>query len=170
MSRLAGAVRGYDGHLDGRSYPRAPAKESSRSNRSSWYLILIGAEHIHPNHRSFRLTPDAVAVLRLFHSVPMNVVYLYLHSQTEAFRRVNQGMGQPNLNTPIIQGFFPLPLLAEQSRIVAKVEELMLLCNRLKAWLTVPRTELSRLLESILHHALSDDCSHEELVKSAALK
>jgi len=101
---------------------------------------------------------DGVALLRLFHSVPLNeFAYLYLHSQTDAFRRVNQGMGQPNLNTPIIAGwFFPLPPLAEQRRIVAKVDELMALCDRLEAQLATVETETSRLLESVLHHALKE--------------
>ena len=100
---------------------------------------------------------DGVAVLRLFHSVPLNdFAYLYLHSQTDAFRRVNQGMGQPNLNTPIIAGwFFPLPPLAEQHRIVAKVDELMAVCDRLEAQLTTAQAESSRLLESVLHNALT---------------
>ena len=100
---------------------------------------------------------DGVAVLRLFHSVPLNdFAYLYLHSQTEAFRRVNQGMGQPNLNTPIIAGwFFPLPPLGEQHRIVAKVEELMAQCDRLEAQLTTAQIESRRLLEAVLHEALA---------------
>lgn len=78
---------------------------------------------------------DGVAVLRLFHPFDFNeFAYIYLTQQTAAFRNVNQGMGQPNLNTPIIAGwFFPLPPLAEQKRIVAKVDELMALCDRLEA-------------------------------------
>ncbi|HEX9941137.1 MAG TPA: restriction endonuclease subunit S [Thermoanaerobaculia bacterium] len=100
---------------------------------------------------------DGVAVLRLFHSVALNdFAYLYLHSQTNAFRKVNQGMGQPNLNTPIIAGwFFPLPPLAEQRRIVAKVEELLALCDRLEAQLTTAQTESRRLLEAVLREALA---------------
>ena len=100
---------------------------------------------------------DGVAVLRLFHSVPLNdFAYLYLHSQTEAFRQVNQGMGQPNLNTPIIAGwFFPLAPVAEQYRIVAKVEELMALCDRLEAQLTTTQAESCRLLKAVLHETLN---------------
>jgi len=101
---------------------------------------------------------DGVAVLRQFHSFNLNdFAYVYLHSQTDDFRKINQGMGQPNLNTPIIAGwFFPLPPLAEQHRIVAKVDELMALCDQLEARLTTARAEASRLLESVLHHALQD--------------
>jgi type I restriction enzyme, S subunit len=47
-----------------------------------------------------------------------------------------------------------LPPLAEQHRIVAKVDELMALCDRLESRLTGAQTEAARLLESVLHHAL----------------
>ena len=49
---------------------------------------------------------------------------------------------------------FPLPPLAEQRRIVAKVDELMTLCNRLEASLTTGDETRGRLLESVLHEAL----------------
>ena len=47
-----------------------------------------------------------------------------------------------------------LPPLAEQHRIVAKVDELMTLCDQLEASLATAQTETTRLLESVLHHAL----------------
>jgi len=50
---------------------------------------------------------------------------------------------------------FPLPPLAEQHRIVAKVDELMVLCDQLEAQLTTARTDSRRLLEAILHEALA---------------
>jgi type I restriction enzyme, S subunit len=100
---------------------------------------------------------DGVAVLRLFHSVPLNdFVYLYLLSQTEVFRQVNQGMGQPNLNTPIIAGWFcPLPPLSEQHRIVAKVDQLMVLCDELEKQLTQSEAESKKLMEAFAHHLLN---------------
>ena len=48
----------------------------------------------------------------------------------------------------------PLPPLAEQHRIVAKVEELMALCDRLEAQLTTTQTEGRRLLEAVLAESL----------------
>ena len=47
-----------------------------------------------------------------------------------------------------------LPPLAEQRRIVAKVDELMALCDRLEAQLKTTQTESRRLLEATLHEAL----------------
>ncbi|PTA98373.1 MULTISPECIES: restriction endonuclease subunit S [unclassified Sulfitobacter] len=48
----------------------------------------------------------------------------------------------------------PLPPLAEQSRILAKVDTLMALCDRLEAALTTTDTTRTRLLESLLHESL----------------
>ena len=50
---------------------------------------------------------------------------------------------------------FPLPPLAEQHRIVAKVDELMALCDRLEASLTTSDQTRTRLLEATLTEALS---------------
>jgi type I restriction enzyme S subunit len=50
---------------------------------------------------------------------------------------------------------FPLPPLAEQHRIVAKVDELMALCNRLEASLTTSNQTRTRLLEATLAEALA---------------
>ncbi|MDE3240565.1 MAG: restriction endonuclease subunit S, partial [Paracoccaceae bacterium] len=49
----------------------------------------------------------------------------------------------------------PLPPLAEQHRIVAKVDALMALCDRLEASLAQADTTRSRLLEALLQEALT---------------
>ena len=50
---------------------------------------------------------------------------------------------------------FPLPPLAEQYRIVAKVQELLALCDRLEISFTTADTTRSYLLDSLLHEALA---------------
>jgi type I restriction enzyme S subunit len=45
-----------------------------------------------------------------------------------------------------------LPPLAEQRRIVAKVDELMALCDRLEARLTAAREKSAHLAASVVHH------------------
>ncbi|MGC9217473.1 restriction endonuclease subunit S, partial [Acidithiobacillus sp.] len=63
----------------------------------------------------------------------------------------------PKINHDILVNLpIPIPPLAEQHRIVAKVDELMALCDQLEASLTKAQTETSRLLESVLHHALQN--------------
>ena len=47
----------------------------------------------------------------------------------------------------------PIPPLVEQHRIVAKVDELMALCDRIEAGLAASDVTRSRLLESLLHDA-----------------
>ncbi|MDG1301475.1 MAG: restriction endonuclease subunit S, partial [Opitutae bacterium] len=49
----------------------------------------------------------------------------------------------------------PLPPLAEQKRIVAKVDELMALCDALEAQLTTSQSESQQLLEACLNEAIA---------------
>ena len=57
--------------------------------------------------------------------------------------------------TRMVKITVPLPPLKEQHRIVAKVDELMLLCDRLETSLGNSDTTRQRLLESLLQEALS---------------
>ena len=65
------------------------------------------------------------------------------------------GVGIPHFTGVALSKIvFPLPPVAEQHRIVAKVDELMALCDRLEGQLATSRTESRRLLEATLHEAL----------------
>ena len=65
------------------------------------------------------------------------------------------GTAQPKMNQAKMNSIpIALPPLAEQHRIVAKVDELMGVCDRLEAKLTSAQTESGRLLEAVLHEAL----------------
>ena len=55
----------------------------------------------------------------------------------------------------------PIPPLAEQHRIVAKVDELLALCDRLEANLTTMDDTRRRLLEALLADALAPDDERE---------
>ena len=63
-----------------------------------------------------------------------------------------------------------LPPLAEQHRIVAKVDELMALCDRLEASLTTGYDTRCRLLGALLIEALEPGGSHtsEQAERAAA--
>ena len=50
---------------------------------------------------------------------------------------------------------FPVPPLAEQQRIVAKVEELLALCDALEARQTAARELGAKLLDSLIQHTLN---------------
>lgn len=67
----------------------------------------------------------------------------------------SKAAAQPNLFLGSIrQLILPLPPLAEQHRIVAKVDELMALCDQLEASLVEGEQTRSKLLEAVLHQAL----------------
>jgi type I restriction enzyme S subunit len=66
-----------------------------------------------------------------------------------------RGIAYKGLNLNSLRLFeIPLPPLAEQRRIVVKVDELMAVCDRLESQLTTAQTESRRLLEAVLHEAL----------------
>ena len=66
------------------------------------------------------------------------------------------GAGKPGLNLDNIRSLnTPLPPLAEQQRILAKVDELMALCDELENRLTTTQTDSRRLLEASLSEALA---------------
>ena len=65
----------------------------------------------------------------------MNNKYLfyYLMSMRQTYIGMAEGGAQPNISKEkIVNSVLPLPPLAEQHRIVAKIEELLPLCERLK--------------------------------------
>ena len=76
--------------------------------------------------------------------------------ESSTARTYGKGASQGNLNLGLIRTFkIPLPPLAEQRRIVAKVDELMALCDQLEAQLSTTETDSRRLLEAVLNEALA---------------
>jgi type I restriction enzyme, S subunit len=78
------------------------------------------------------------------------------------FKETTRTLAQPTLNVGLIeQTPIPLPPLAEQHRIVAKIDELMALCDQLEANLTTTDDTRRRLLEALLAEALAPDEGRE---------
>src|SRR6185503_16106661 len=76
---------------------------------------------------------------------------LFQTLQTYAVKKA-RGMAQLNLNTGLVRAFpLGLPPLVEQHRIVAKVDELMALCDRLEAGQAERESRRDRLVASSLH-------------------
>jgi type I restriction enzyme S subunit len=79
------------------------------------------------------VTNQAVCGCTPFEGVSNRFLFAYLISQRASFHEASEGGAQPNLSkVKIVASPFPLPPLAEQKRIVAKVDELMALCDRLE--------------------------------------
>jgi type I restriction enzyme S subunit len=75
--------------------------------------------------------------------------------RAELVRRA-YGAGKPGLNLDNIRSL-PIPLspLAEQQHIIARVNELMSLCDCLEAQISSARSDSRRLLEAVLHQELA---------------
>lgn len=67
-----------------------------------------------------------------------------------------KGVALPGVNVGDFRRMpIPLPPLAEQKRIVAKVDQLMALCDDLEARLNDSETAARDLLDSMVHHLLN---------------
>ncbi len=101
---------------------------------------------------------SSLMIIRLDEIIDNKFMYYYLLSPLgrQQIARFDNGTAQPNLSSASVKLYvIPVPPLAEQHRIVAKVNELMSICDQLEAQLTTAQTESRRLLEAILHEALA---------------
>nr|WP_296430347.1 restriction endonuclease subunit S [Roseovarius sp. BRH_c41] len=128
--------------------------------RSNGSLDIVG--------RSAVVTPEATGMafagylvrLRLS-SANLSATYLWLVLNSSDIRNqiekpIRSAVGLKNVNLTEFGALtIPLPPLAEQHRIVARVDALMALCDQLESSLTTATTTRSRLLEALLHEALN---------------
>lgn len=134
---------------------------SERSAVEKWDILLamigsIGNPVIVDTDRPFSI--KNVALFKYYDRDLSSPGFLCLFLQHAAgqMRQLAAGGLQPFVSLGFLRSYpIALPPLAEQHRIVAKVNELMALCNRLEAQLATAQSESHRLLESVLHQALA---------------
>jgi len=100
------------------------------------------------------IVSTAFAVLHPFLGICSHYLYYYLRSPSfiEYVNGAMTGMAYPAINDAKMSvGLVPLPPLAEQKRIVAKVDQLMALCDDLAAKLQQAQTDADNLLTAIVH-------------------
>jgi type I restriction enzyme S subunit len=92
-------------------------------------------------------------------------VRLFIWSWREQIIDMGRGIAFPSISRRQIEDLpIPFPPLAEQHRIVAKVDELMALCDEMESRLTINATTRRQLLEATLQEALSRQHSlHREV-------
>jgi len=85
---------------------------------------------------------------------PDQFIRLFIWLWRNQIIEMGRGIAFPSISRQQIEGLpVPLPPLAEQHRIVVKVEELMAICDELEARLTTTSTPRRQLLESALNEA-----------------
>jgi type I restriction enzyme S subunit len=102
----------------------------------------------------------ARAVARIAPVDAISSEYLLLAMRSDKvqdyFTEATRTLAQPTLNVGLVEVLpIPLPPLAEQHRIVAKVDKLMAICDRLEASLTATAATRRRLLDALLAEALA---------------
>jgi type I restriction enzyme, S subunit len=98
-------------------------------------------------------------IVRFIPETPRQYVLLFLSSGLARGYLTSNAIGttMTNLNHGILKKTpIPLPPLAEQHRIVAKVKELMALCDQLEKQLNQAEQSRRGLLEAVLQEALAD--------------
>jgi type I restriction enzyme, S subunit len=80
-------------------------------------------------------TNQACATIQLFEKSPAHRIYIkrFFEKAYDDIRSIAEGGAQPNLNVgKVATTVIPLPPLAEQQRIVERVDQLMALCDQLE--------------------------------------
>lgn len=102
-------------------------------------------------------------VIRPFVKIPYLDIYLASPIYRDEAASSSSGIGINNLRSSTLLGLeIALPPLAEQSRIVARVEESMRLCDALEEKGSLEAAQHARLVDALLG-ALTASATHEEL-------
>ncbi|MDU9048150.1 MAG: restriction endonuclease subunit S [Candidatus Electrothrix sp. Rat3] len=122
--------------------------------------ICVIEQEYHPEP----IASTAFAVVHPFQKMPGKFFTLYLKSPSfvSYVESVQTGIAYPAINDKqFFYGVTPIPPLAEQNRIVAKVDELMTLCDRLEKQQTDSTATHQALLTTLLD-ALTKSANHAE--------
>ena len=156
-------VRPFTPDLDNLKFIDAATSEAlprSALDRSCLLVTFIGAGIgdvcVFNQTARFHLAPN-VAKLEPFGATDLRYLNFFLSSpigKKELFKSM-KSTAQPSLSmTTIREIWVPLPPLAEQHRIVAKVDELFALCDQLKARLQAASETQLTLTEALVEQAL----------------
>jgi len=125
----------------------------------------IGRACIFPDIGQPAITAVDVAILRPDSNLSADFLVLAMNAPPvrERFEAYGKGAYRFRVSTGHLKTVqIPLPPLAEQHRIVAKVDELMALCDRLEASLTATGATRRRLLDALVAEAR--DPGHQDSI------
>lgn len=118
----------------------------------------LGRSIIFPDTYKEANVSQHVTIIRLINPHMIPFIYLCIRSpllQKTVWER-QVGMAIEGLSKKVLELFeIPIPPLAEQNRIVAKVDELMQICDQLKAKLKQSQTTQVQLTDALVEQALA---------------
>lgn len=123
-------------------------------------IEYVGIACLCDQHMAGYIYPDLMMKLQCVTQVDVKYVLDYLHcGRTRNYFR-EKAKGTSNTMKKITQGIIansiiPLPPLAEQQRIVEKVDSLMTFCNELKKEVSSAKEYASQLMQAVLQEAFS---------------
>ena len=120
----------------------------------------VGIAAVYEGLSNTFLFPDLIMKVRVSSQLDLRYVHLAsISPPAREFLSKNASGAQktmPKINqTTLVSLPIPLPPLAEQQRIVARVDELMAMCDQLEASLTGTEATRRRLLDALLAEALT---------------
>ena len=143
--------------------PKVIEGARARAERDDILIVITGAGVTNPALLDCDLgeayVSQHVALVKLADRAIAQWIMLWLMAPTGARNSLVErayGAGRPGLNLDNIRSLvLYLPPLGEQRRIVAKVHELMAICDRLEATLMSGEAHRHRLLNALLAEALA---------------
>ncbi|WP_423926818.1 restriction endonuclease subunit S [Candidatus Palauibacter sp.] len=127
----------------------------------------VGMAAIYDGPPGAFIFPDLMIRVRLSPEVNLRFAHIFcLSPAARSYFSENATGAQktmPKINQAILRALpIPLPPLAEQHRIVAKVDAVMALCERMEAGLAATDGTRSHLLDSLLHESLGSHEAHDQ--------
>ena len=120
-------------------------------------LAYVGAAAVYDQPPGKYIYPDLIMRVRLSEKIDVRYIHLFLSSRAgkQHFQSNASGTSgtMPKINQRVVNSLIvPLPPLAEQKRIVAKVGELMQMCDQLEANSRQSQQRASALAASAISH------------------
>ncbi|MFS8373788.1 restriction endonuclease subunit S [Xanthomonas campestris] len=125
-------------------------------------IDYVGVSAIYDGADNQFIFPDLMMRLRMSDCVSRSFVHAYLSSMTGRLYFRSHATGtqgnMPKINQgTVVNAPIPIPPLAEQHRIVAKLDQLMALCDQLKSRLSKARQVHEHLANALIGQALNGE-------------
>lgn len=147
--------------------------ERSSLNKECLLMTFIGAGigdiAIFNMNKRFHLAPNVakIEIYNKYENIDNKYIMYYLLSKTgkkEIFKFL-KATAQPSLSMDTIREIYvPIPPLAEQKRIVAKVDELMQLCEELEKENNIVQKLSSELFQSVIQKCFAPKASSNKII------